>query len=60
MPDHYILYDRNVEGPRGRFGRWSFAGTTRDLGDRRGKNTYVGAMIAAVPGAETTIDGALQ
>jgi hypothetical protein len=44
-PDEYITYDRNIEGPRGRFGAWSFSGTARDYhDDPRGKLTYVGAM----------------
>lgn len=60
LRDGYIVYDENVQGPRGRFGRWSFAGTGRDLQDRRGKNTYVGAMVAAEPNSATYIDGALQ
>ncbi len=45
VPDQYITYDRNTEGPRGRFGAWSFSGTSRDYhDDPRGKLTYVGAM----------------
>ena len=55
LPDNYLLYDRNVQGPRGHFGLFSFAGSTRDasvtgrdqpdsnLG--MGKSTFVGAML---------------
>ena len=45
-PDRYTAYDRNVEGPRGRYGLWSFVGTTRRTGDdNRGKSSYVGCVI---------------
>ncbi|MEM1109889.1 MAG: hypothetical protein AAGH99_14490 [Planctomycetota bacterium] len=51
--DRLIFYDRNIQGPRGRFGDWSFAGTTRvydpDKKLRRGKDTLVGAMICDDP-----------
>lgn len=44
-PDRYVTWDRNIEGPRGRFGRFSFSGTSRDYGDdARGKLTYAGCM----------------
>lgn len=56
-PDGYITYDQNTLGPRGRFGRFSFAGTTREVPDARrggafdpstefrGRSTYVGCMV---------------
>ena len=49
-PDRYFVYDRNIEGPRGRFGTWSFSGTSRNFGydtidTARGKSSYVGAMF---------------
>ncbi|MEM0913837.1 MAG: hypothetical protein AAGB29_06015 [Planctomycetota bacterium] len=51
--DQLVFYDRNIQGPRGRFGDWSFAGTTRvydpDKKLRRGKDTLVGAMISDDP-----------
>lgn len=44
-PDRYITWDANIEGPRGRFGAFSFCGTTRDYhDDDRGKQSYVGCM----------------
>lgn len=44
-PDYYLTHDRNIEGPRGRFGLFSFWGTARDYkDDARGKQTYVGCM----------------
>jgi hypothetical protein len=50
-PDNYITNDRNIEGPRGRFGAWSFSGTSRDYrDDPRGKLTYVGAMALGEKG----------
>ena len=29
-PDNFLLYDRNILGPRARFGTWGAVGTTRD------------------------------
>lgn len=56
-PDNYVTYDANTLGPRGRFGGWSFSGTTRSTQDVkladgrfnpaaefRGRHTYIGAM----------------
>lgn len=44
--DNYIVHDRNIQGPRGRFGAFSFAATSRNLlDDNRGKSTYVGCMV---------------
>ncbi|MGN6504482.1 MAG: hypothetical protein ACTHM6_02860, partial [Tepidisphaeraceae bacterium] len=44
-PDNYIVYDRNIQGARGRFGTFSFSSTARNFGDdNRGKSTYVGCM----------------
>lgn len=44
--DNAIFHDRNIEGTRGRFGRYSFCSTTRNTHqDRRGKLTYVGSML---------------
>ncbi len=43
--DNAITYDRNIEGPRGRFGQYSFCATARNtFGDKRPKLTYVGSM----------------
>lgn len=44
--DNFITYDRNDLGPRGRFGNWSFTGTTNELaGENRGQASFVGAML---------------
>ena len=66
-PDGYITYDRNVEGPRGRYGLWSFVGTTRktiSAGDYRGKSTYVGCVVENPPAPGKTkkwaVNAALQ
>ncbi|MCX6906879.1 MAG: hypothetical protein NTY01_02425, partial [Verrucomicrobia bacterium] len=59
--DGYILYDRDVQGPRGRFGHWSFAGTTRDHGKgAQGKDTFVGAMLTSKEKRQFPLDAALQ
>ncbi|MBI5687709.1 MAG: hypothetical protein HZC54_21780 [Verrucomicrobia bacterium] len=59
--DGYIYYDRDVQGPRGRFGRWSFAGTTRDHGKgAQGKDTFVGAMLTSKEEKQFPLDSALQ
>lgn len=45
-PDNYFVYDRNIEGPRGRFGNYSFSGTSRNMPhEDRGKSTNIGAMM---------------
>jgi hypothetical protein len=59
--DSYIYYDRDVQGPRGRFGHWSFAGTTRDHGKgAQGKDTFVGAMLTSKEEKQFPLDAALQ
>ncbi len=62
LADQYVLYDANVEGPRGRFGAWSFAGNGRNYGvGFQGKDTFVGAMITRPPKRrELPLDSALQ
>ncbi|MBT3377315.1 MAG: hypothetical protein HN742_04805 [Lentisphaerae bacterium] len=61
LPNDFLIYDRNVEGPRGRFGRWSFAGTTRFLGEGcQGKDTFVGGMIVDEPNRRFPLNAALQ
>jgi hypothetical protein len=64
-PDRYFLYDRNVEGPRGRFGNWSMVGTGRNFGytamdKARGKSSYVGAVLTTGPTGNWPLDAALQ
>jgi hypothetical protein len=45
-PDNYFVYDSNIQGPRGRFGTYSFSGTSRIMPtEDRGKSTYTGAML---------------
>ncbi|MEI8289338.1 MAG: hypothetical protein WCH99_07680 [Verrucomicrobiota bacterium] len=59
--DGYIFYDRDVQGPRGRFGHWSFAGTTRDPGPgAQGRDTFVGAMLTSKEEKKFPLDAALQ
>jgi len=61
LPDNYLIYDRNIEGPRGRFGRWSFAGATRFFGKGcQGKDTFVGAMVVDEPTRRYPLNAALQ
>lgn len=61
LPDNFLIYDRNVQGPRGRFGRWSFAGTTRFFGDgQQGKDTFVGGLAVDEPTRRYPLDAALQ
>ncbi|MEM9419581.1 MAG: hypothetical protein AAGA25_11115 [Planctomycetota bacterium] len=48
VQDNYFIYDQNTQGPRGRFGHWSFMGTASNLENvngTRGKQTFVGAMV---------------
>ena len=59
--DGYLIYDRDVQGPRGRFGHWSFAGTTRDAGPgAQGRDTFVGAMLTSKEEKKFPLDAALQ
>jgi|GEM_PF-1460616 len=57
-PDNYLLYDRNTLGPRGRFGNWGEAGTSRNIwssqpefsenfsiGNTWGISTFVGSFL---------------
>lgn len=61
LPDNFLIYDRNVEGPRGRFGRWSFAGTTRFFGaGQQGKDTFVGGLVGDEPTRRYPLNAALQ
>jgi len=44
-PDNYVIFDRNVLGPRGRFGRFSYAATLRVPNNGEpGNATIMGAM----------------
>lgn len=52
LPDHYTVLDRNLQGPRARYGRFSYAATTRVPNpDEPGKATLMGAMIVDPPGS---------
>jgi hypothetical protein len=41
LPDNYVKLDRNISGPRGRFGSWYFAATPGG----GARDTFVGAMV---------------
>ena len=59
--DNILLYDENVQGPRGRFGKFSFAGTTRTTPPGEiGKDTFVGCMISDRNAKGLPLDAALQ
>ncbi len=59
--DNYILYDENVQGPRGQFGKFSFAGTARVTPPGEiGKDTFVGCLIADRNEKSLPLDAALQ
>lgn len=62
LPDHYVRFDVNIQGPRGRYGAWSFAGNGRNYGTGfQGKDTFVGAMITRpAKRHELPLDAALQ
>jgi hypothetical protein len=61
LPDNFLIYDRNIQGPRGRFGRWSFAGTTRLSGEGyQGRDTFVGGMVVDEPTRRYPLNAALQ
>ena len=61
LPDDFIIYDRNIEGPRGRFGRFSFAGTGRVIpSGHQGKDTFVGCLVTDEPTRRFPLNAALQ
>ncbi|MDD4873313.1 MAG: hypothetical protein PHR77_22380, partial [Kiritimatiellae bacterium] len=61
LPDNYVINDTNIEGPRGRYGVWSFAGNGRNYGvGYQGKDTFVGAMITSPTNRPMPLDSALQ
>lgn len=61
LPDQFLIHDENIQGPRGRFGRWSFAGTTRRAGHGyQGRDTFVGGMVVDKPTREYPLNAALQ
>ncbi|HAN38814.1 MAG TPA: hypothetical protein DCQ29_07915 [Chitinophagaceae bacterium] len=58
LPDNYLVYDRNIQGPRARYGRFSYGATGRNVALENsrdpGLQTIVGAMITQ-PGATPTV-----
>ena len=64
-PDRYLVHDRNIGGPRGRCGTWSWAGSARDFRDDhhprpRGRSSYVGAMVLTGTEGKWPLSAALQ
>lgn len=59
--DNWLLFDKDIVGPRGRYGTFSFAGTARHI-DRGsiGKDTFVGCMIGDREARPLPLDSALQ
>ncbi len=54
LPDHWLRMDRNISGPRARFGNWYFAATPGG----GARDTFVGAMISR-PDRLLPLQGAL-
>jgi len=54
LADDYVRLDRNIGGPRGRYGNWYFAGTVGG----GARDTFVGAMICR-PDRPEPLDSAL-
>ena len=59
-PDNYVTYDQNVDGPRARYGTWSYVGTTRQTLENRGKSSYVGCVVETGAPGLWQLDSALQ
>ena len=59
--DGYTFHDANIDGPRGRYDTWSFAGNGRNYGvGYQGKDTFVGCMVTDPAGRPLPLDAALQ
>jgi hypothetical protein len=59
--DNWLVYDANVRGPRGQYGKFSFAGTGRVTPPGEiGKDTFVGCMVSDRAGKPLPLDAALQ
>ncbi len=59
LPDDYVVYDRNIQGPRCRNGRFSYAASLRKVvtdAAEPGMQTFVGAMVTQ-PDANNPGDG---
>ncbi|MDF7826158.1 Gfo/Idh/MocA family oxidoreductase [Pontiellaceae bacterium B12227] len=72
-PSDFVLYDRAIMGPRGRWADWAFVATGRNVqspgpdhsdqgydGKMIGKNTFVGAMALGSYANKTPLKGALD
>ncbi len=72
-PTNFILYDRAIQGPRGRWPNWAFVATGRDpqkpgpgqedqgyQGRNGGKNTFIGAMTLGPFANKTALKSALD
>lgn len=59
--ENWLLYDEDIQGPRGQYGKFSFAGTARvtPVGEI-GKDTFVGCMIGDRNIKSLPLDAALQ
>lgn len=61
IPDNWMTYDRNTQGTRGQFGRFTVASTTRSTeASLRGKASYVGAMALDAGTKGWTLNAALE
>ena len=62
--DNYMVYDRNIQGARARYGRFSYAFTTRDVSPNAndvGHQTMVGAMTTVAGSTvRDELDGSLM
>lgn len=58
--DDFIVYDKNLMSPRGRFGPFSFVGTTRDYGEHPGKMSFMGCMVTDASEREHPLNAALK
>ncbi len=63
LPENWITYDRNAQGPRGIQGNFAYMSTTRTTPlSQRGKATYVGEVVvnSTAKGAGWTLNAALE
>ncbi len=61
LPDNWLLFDRNTLGPRGRFGNYTYGGSTRDSSWLPGKKdnellNLIGNMNSGFVGSMTLMD----
>lgn len=58
LPDNYVVYDRNIQGPRGRYGRFSYAISGRDVdaGEPVNTTSVSGSVTpGGLPGMQTFV-----